>query len=749
MDKQYYAPDGQLQSYGSGGVAEEGSAIDFSRYLGALRKYFWIILLFLVIGVIGAIAYLNVATPIYESVAVLKVEQRMVSEAPIMSGTGMATGAAMEDLRTLEMLGTIQTGFLSRSLMQQVADKLDLAKRADFLPKEVPADEKEEKLYKYLTKHTKATVVRGTRLIQLSFDHPNPDIATSVVGALIREYIELDIDQRLKAASGSLDYLQRERERIEKQLRESEQKLSEYTAKLGSISVSSAANPAAQMNIVGEQLRELNSRLALAKADRLKLAADYQQIEQVRNDPDALLQVQSITALPEVQEVRAKLSDLDGEIEKTRQRYGPRNPQLTELMSQRKGLNEALRAQALRSPQSVEIALKAAIQNQNSLEKETKTQEHKTIEMQGMAIQASVLQRQIDADKIAFEAVLQRYNEEQSMARAQPVFLQIQDPPSPGFQVYPKPLLVSLIAMFLALGAGCATVFILALLDTSFKSADDVEATVGVHVAAVIPLEGVSFRARGKTTVVEEDAKALAVLRDQHSALSEAFRTLRASFHLSEGDHPLILITSAVPGEGKSFCSLNLAASFAQQEAATVIVDADLRKPVIESRVFGEKEERTGLSDYLMGRADIEEIIRETSVPNLSIITAGHHYSNPSELLLRKERIQTLLNALEARFQRVVVDSAPVLAVSDTLNLARLFHTVGLVVRSHKTARRLILRAAGLLQRSCGAPISTVVLNMVPRRDAGYYYYYGESRGPNAKAHQDVQLQGSDAVKTS
>ncbi len=498
---------------------------------------------------------MNIATPIYASYAVLKVEQRVRDAAPFTGSS--ASDGTLEDLRSLEMVATLQRGFLSRTLMGQVSDQLKLMDRKNFLPKSVPADEKQNEIIKLLLKNTDADIIRGTRLIQLSFEHPDPDTATEITGALIREYVALDADQRLKAASGSLAYLESEKKRLETQLNDSEEKLSNYTRNLGSVSVDS------ELNIIADQLKELNTRLTIAKSDRLKLEADYEQIQNVRNDPQALLQIESVSKLEEIQAARTSLNQIDGEIAKMRERYGQNSPQLVQLLSQRSGLQQALYAEALRGPRSVDISLRAAIQNEKSLERETSKQELKTIDIKDLAIKTSAMRRQIEADQLAYKSVCERLNDEMSQARSQQIFLQIMDAPSPAAQIKPRPVLVVAIALIASLGLAAGTIFLLAILDTSLKSVDETEQALGVHVLAAIPqLPPLARGEKGKGGKGEKEKTASAtaripLLEDSHSTVSEAFRTMRASFLLlEENQQPFLLITSAAPGEGKSFCSI-------------------------------------------------------------------------------------------------------------------------------------------------------------------------------------------------
>ncbi len=707
--------------YAYGDSPAQESSIDLGRIFEAVKKHFWVILLYLVAGTIGAIAYLNLATPIYESYAMVKVEQRVLDPSPTLMASSQ-----VEDLRSLEMVATIQRSFLSRSLMERIVQKLNLNDRKDFLPSSVPADEVAEQTIKYITRNTKAETIRGTRLINVTFEHADREVARDVTEALVREFIALDAEQKIASAGDSISYLIEEKKSLEKSLRDSETQLSSYTKELGSVSVDD------ELNIVAEKLRELNSRMTVATADRLKLEADFEQIQQVQSDPLALLRIASVLELPEIQNLKAQLNEADSELSQMRQRYGNLSPQIGELESKRETIQESLYAEALQAPSTVEISLRAASQNEKGLERAMQSAEQETLNVKDLAIQSSVLERQIEADKLAYQAVLVKYNDEMSQARSRQIFLQIVDPASPAYRVKPKPLIVVAVALFLSLALAGATILLLAFLDTSIKSVEEAERVLGIPVLAAIPQFSTSVgKSNRKKSSEREEADAahrLPLLEDQHSTVSEAFRTLRASLLLVEEEkQPAVLVTSATPSEGKSFCSVNLAVALAQQDMQTLLIDADLRKPVIEDRLFGTKQ-YVGLSDYLTGRADFDQIIRESKVPGMFVITAGRTYQNPAELLSRTERVSTLLKLAEARFDRIVMDSAPVLAVSDTLSLARLFRTITLVVRSHKTGRRFSKRAIDLLART-GHPVCGATMNMVPARGASYYYYHYSKGG--------------------
>jgi capsular exopolysaccharide synthesis family protein len=186
-------------------------------------------------------------------------------------------------------------------------------------------------------------------------------------------------------------------------------------------------------------------------------------------------------------------------------------------------------------------------------------------------------------------------------------------------------------------------------------------------------------------------------------------------------DTHTMLLTSAIPAEGKTFCSVNLAASFALLAKKTLLIDADLRRPSLHHALLG-GEERAGLSDYLAGQATLEEVIVPTRVPNLFLITAGNRSPIPAELLA-DGRTDALFKELPNRFDRIIVDSAPIHAVSDALILADKIKVVAVVIKTESTSRHAIKRAIHLL-RDTDAEIAGVILNRMKRNGAGYYYYY-------------------------
>jgi capsular exopolysaccharide synthesis family protein len=206
--------------------------------------------------------------------------------------------------------------------------------------------------------------------------------------------------------------------------------------------------------------------------------------------------------------------------------------------------------------------------------------------------------------------------------------------------------------------------------------------------------------------------------------IAEAFRSLRTSLFLlgKEEDRRTFLVTSAIPAEGKTFISSSLAVAFAQGGLKTLIIDADLRKPTV-SRVFFGKSYKPGLTELLVGHAAFADVIRSTKVENLFVMPAGERAPNPAELLTKIAIREVIKTALKT-YDRVIIDTAPVLAVSDTLMIADEVRTVCLAVRSGMTPRGAVERACKLLADAGNVPAG-LVMNRMPVSSSGYYYYYG------------------------
>ncbi|HEX8279959.1 MAG TPA: CpsD/CapB family tyrosine-protein kinase, partial [Chthoniobacterales bacterium] len=232
---------------------------------------------------------------------------------------------------------------------------------------------------------------------------------------------------------------------------------------------------------------------------------------------------------------------------------------------------------------------------------------------------------------------------------------------------------------------------------------------------------------------------------EPHSATAESFRALRTSMYFTapQGGYRTVAFTSALPGEGKSFCAINYAVALAQQGERTLLIDADLRLPTVGGVFLGADDTR-GLSEVLLGESEMADTIQLTSVQNLSVLAAGRLLRNPAEVLARAP-LADLLEIARTRFDRVVIDTAPVHAVSETLLLAAEAEAVCLVVRASKTASSVARRAFQRL-REANAHVAGFVLNGLPAGNGGYYYHYQAKGYGRDEVYGATRLHAADRV---
>jgi len=267
----------------------------------------------------------------------------------------------------------------------------------------------------------------------------------------------------------------------------------------------------------------------------------------------------------------------------------------------------------------------------------------------------------------------------------------------------------------LAIGVGF--VFLIGVFDNSIRTVNELEATARLPVVGVIPKVDVDF---------DSDHRPLFVLEDPKSCHSESLRTLRAALSMlgKTEDRATFLVTSSLPGEGKSVISANLAVSFAQQGERTLLIDCDLRKPV-QHRIFDCDPDAPGISDYLTGKVDLEAIMQRSQTPDLFVVSAGSRIPNPAELLCGKG-IGDFIREMKVHFDRIVIDSAPILPVSDSLPLAREVQSVLLACRLGKTPRKALMRSMKTLAINRTLPAGLVANALpLPKNKLLYGYYYG------------------------
>ena len=607
-----------------------------------------------------------------------------------------------------EVLRTIEQNLLSPSLALRLLDRPELAEDPAFLAGiERPAAK--ERLRSALSNQISANVRRGTRLIDVTIEDENPVMAQKLAQLLVEEFLRDSAEARAAISHRAHSGLREEADQLRARLTKSELALQQYKEQHRAFSLEE------KQKMVLERLKELSGKVTAAKTDRLRLETDLAQLQTLPGGSRAsLLALPSVAGAEEVGELRRKISEKETEIAALSRRYKAEHPKFIEAASELAELGSAMDAAITKAAETMGVTLSATQITESKLEQALRGQEELAVELSEMAISYESLEREVVADRALYETLLGRLKESEIGQELSQHTVRVVTPPLlPERPAKPNKRLILLLSICGGIAVGLTWALGSNLLDRSLKTVDQAEQALGLRSLAAIPR-------RMRTSL--DDARRILSDKPQ-SAIAESFRGLRTALQFVAPEDGLrtLLFTSAIPDEGKSFCAINCAIAFAQQGHRTLLIDGDLRLPSIGPAFLG-CGSLPGVIELVCGTCQFDEATHATSVKNLSVLPAGRAVANPAELVSRS-RLAELLRLAGTRFDRIVIDTAPVLAVSETQVLASAADAVCLVVRSGKTPAPVVLKALQRL-RDSGARVAGFVLNGLPTRNGGYYYHY-------------------------
>lgn len=699
-------------SYGGYGYPDQRSN-DFSRIAHALIEKAWIVALCVAVLLGVGYVYVSRATVLYSATATVQVEQ----DDP--NFLKMAT-VSTKDLQAADYLQTVAQSLVSRPMLEKVAETNQLWTDPRFLTGAAGTTNR-NRILSALEKLAQAKLRRGTRLIDITVTHRVPEltkrIADSIVDAFLHARAER-VDDTLERANGSLA---KEAERLRKKLTESENALQAYKEKVKTSSLDE------KQNTVVAKLQELSTKATEAKAMRIKIETDVANVSKLGENIEALINVPSIATDPTVVALQTSLIKAEDDLTVLGKRYLPKHPKFSQAKSQVHELKIDVTNAVFNAVKTLRGSLNTAKAAEKGIEEAMKAQEAAALELGRLSIEYSVLAREVESDRMLYGVVIKGMKESWvEKETQQTAIIRLVEPAElPEEPVWPKKQ--AILAMCGLAGAflGVFIVIGLRVADTSIRTVDEVEASLGLSVFSVVP----------NMRDLKPGHSRLVVTERAGSEVAEAFRTLRTSMSTlgDAGERRVSLFTSATPSEGKTFCSINYAASLAQLGLKTLLVDADLRLPAVESTLLGSATDSAGLAEYLSGKMTLLEVVRSTKVEHLSFISAGSTAAAPAELLA-KNGLNSLIPEALKHYDRIVIDSAPVNAVSDTLLIVKGVQTVCLVVRVGFASRRHLLHCVQLLQ-GANAALAGVVLNRMPRRRFSAYgaYYDYQHHGKYGK----------------
>ena len=563
--------------------------------------------------------------------------------------------------------------------------------------------------------------VRKSRLVRLHFDSTDPFFAAKAVNTLAQSFININLERRFEASAYAKSFLEEKLLQTKGKLEESERELVQFSRD------SAIVNIDEKNSIVGQNLQEYNTAVAKAEQERIKAEVLYRQAQE---NPDSLAMVQQNKTISDLKHSKAKV---DAEYQENLKIYKPAFPKMLALKGQVDEMDRQIKVEVEEIRKSVSSTYRAARAQELALKEKLDGAKQQQLALQGRNIRYSILKREVDTNRQLYDGLLQRLKEVGVAGGVGINNIFVVDKAQVPLAPY-KPNLNRNLSTGLLIGLviGLMVAWLLEYFDDSIRFADDVERETSAAVLGVIP--------RLKADAARSARIAIASHDEPTSGFAEAYRSVRTALQFStpQGAPRRLVVTSSSKGEGKSTTALSLAINFAQMGKPVLIIDADLRNPVVH-KLLGIENTR-GLSNYLSSNMGALEAIHPTAIPNLFVMTTGPLPPNPVELL-SSLKLLTLLSQCEEHFAHVIVDGPPVLGIADAIVLCNQVDNSVFVVESGKTRKGHAKAALKRLQQAGVQPLGVILTKIDAYHDLyGYHsYYYQYAKKPALAAKQPTE----------
>ena len=617
------------------------------------------------------------------------------------------------------------------SLAWGVIKQLRLDQNSNFAPEkcrsraEAPVDKVSPEcrfmLLKQFHKRLRVESVPKTEMFEIRFRNSDPVLAMTIANTLANTYMERNFKTRFEATEQASTWLAQQLEDVRKNVESTQQNLTEVQKKIGIIGADE------NNNMLISRLDEVNKQLVQAESERIVREARYRVA--MTGNPELLASVMPGTNL---QVLRAQQTELQNQYAQLSSRYGDAFPRVVQVKAQLAQVEAALQAEITKIGAQMETEYKAAARSEDILRAELEKQKQEAFKMNGDAIQFAILKRDLDAGRDLYQSMIKKLKEAGIMAGLKSTTVTIVDEAQiPTEKAEPHLLLNVALGILAGAFSGICLAFALENTNETIRTPGDVETQCLLPSLGVIPAlangnsrNGHRSRNGHQALKPAEPDKFLPVtLASPTSQVAEAYRSLRTTLLLASAGAPpkLILVTSALPGEGKTMTSINSAIVLAQKNRRVLLVDADLRRPNVHVRL--NISNNSGLSGALTGDDPEGSYVSHPMLPTLSVLPAGHRPPLPAELL-DSDRMRELMDRWRCEFDHVIIDTPPVLGMSDAVVLSTLADSVVLVVRAAASGRQSVRRAREALM-GVNARVAGALVNAVDLDSMDYYGYYG------------------------
>ena len=702
--------------------------LDIRRLLGIFLRFKWGILGLGVIACMVAAFVVYSMQPVYRASASIVLESLQANVVNVEEVYSVDTYHYNYNQTQYEILK-------SRSLAERVVRRLQLQRHPVFAPATatdvdndtaggvsalVPSDkqappqqlsaaEKEEEKIKSIARRIagglKVSPVEFSYVVYLSYESTDPALAAKIVNTVAEEFIQSNLESRLEGTLQATDWLGERLEFLKLQLRESEQALQDFRDREGLVDIDGVTG------LGGNELRSLSQRLQDATRTRIEaqnIKEDVQDMQQASTEQ--LMTIPAVLAHPLVRDSKRDQTVAERKVAELAKRYGPKHPKMISARSDLDAATQTLSREVRKVVTGINHEYEVALRNEQQLQENWEARKSEMQEFNRTEFELQELQRDVQANRQLYDIFFTRVKSVSETGGFEKPHARIVDrAATPSSPVKPNKRFTIMVAFVFGILLGCAIAFVLDLLDNTVKSPDDVAEKLRLPLLGSVPRQDV-----GKNGEFSQ------YWQNQRGEFAEAVRTVRTGLILSSLDDPagVVVVTSTIAGEGKSTLALNLGAALGQMEN-TLVIGADLRRPSLASKC-GLAPNHRGLSHFVSGTAALEDCIAYLEDKQFHVMPAGVIPPNPLEMI-SSTRFVDALAQLRTRFDRIVIDSAPVQAVSDALVLSSYADAVLYVVRADATPATQVQKGIASLVGS-NEPLTGVVLNMFDARRAAKYY---------------------------